>query len=39
MTLPDKPGFGVELIDNVENVFPYEPGSYMRPNPRLEANG
>jgi L-alanine-DL-glutamate epimerase-like enolase superfamily enzyme len=35
MTLPDKPGFGVELIDDVEKTFPYVPGSFSRPNPRL----
>ena len=34
MTLPDRPGFGVELIDDVEQVFPYVPGSYQKPNPR-----
>jgi galactonate dehydratase len=35
MTLSDKPGFGVELIDDLEKRFPYEPGSYMRDNPRI----
>ena len=35
MTLPDRPGFGVELIDDVEKVFPYVPGAFSRPNPRL----
>jgi galactonate dehydratase len=35
MTLPDKPGFGVELIDDLAKRFPYEPGSYMRDNPRM----
>lgn len=33
MTLPDKPGFGMELIDDVEKKFPYEPGSYQFKNP------
>ena len=36
MDLPDRPGFGVELIDNVEKKFPYAPGSYNRPNPLME---
>ena len=35
MKLPDKPGFGVELIDDVEKKFPYVPGSYNKPNERL----
>ncbi len=37
MTLPDKPGYGVELIPDIEKRFPFVPGSYMHPNPRLEA--
>jgi galactonate dehydratase len=37
MTLPDKPGYGVELIDDVERIFPYVPGGYLQPNKRLEA--
>jgi galactonate dehydratase len=37
MTLPDKPGFGVELIDDVEERFPFEPGSYLKPNERLSS--
>jgi len=37
MRLPDKPGFGVELIDDVEQVYPYVPGAYLRPNPRVSA--
>lgn len=36
MRLPDKPGYGVELIDDVERVFPYVPGSYLKPNERLK---
>ena len=35
MTLPDKPGFGVELIDDVEKRFPFQPGSYQKPNARV----
>jgi L-alanine-DL-glutamate epimerase-like enolase superfamily enzyme len=35
MKLSDKPGFGVELIDDVEKVFPYVPGSFTKPNPHL----
>ncbi len=35
MELPDKPGFGVELIDDVEKKFPFVPGSYLMPNPRI----
>lgn len=35
MRLPDKPGFGVELIDDVEKAFPYVPGSFSKPNPHL----
>jgi L-alanine-DL-glutamate epimerase-like enolase superfamily enzyme len=37
MTLPDKPGFGVELIDDVEKAFPYTPGSYLKPNPHFTS--
>lgn len=35
MTLPDKPGYGVELIEDVERVFPFVPGSYQKPNETL----
>jgi L-alanine-DL-glutamate epimerase-like enolase superfamily enzyme len=35
MTLPAKPGFGVELIDGVEKKFPYVPGSFQYKNPRM----
>ena len=35
MDLPDKPGFGVELIDDVEKKFPFVPGSYLMDNPRM----
>lgn len=36
MDLPNKPGFGVELIPDVEKKFPYAPGSYNRPNPLMQ---
>jgi L-alanine-DL-glutamate epimerase-like enolase superfamily enzyme len=35
MKLPQKPGFGLELIDDVEKKFPFVPGSYTKPNERL----
>jgi len=35
MDLPGKPGFGVELADNLAQKFPYIPGSYSKPNPDL----
>jgi len=35
MELPDRPGYGVELIPDVEKKFPWAPGSFMRPNPRM----
>ena len=35
MKLPNKPGFGVELIDDVEKKFPFVPGSYSKPNARI----
>jgi L-alanine-DL-glutamate epimerase-like enolase superfamily enzyme len=35
MTMPDKPGYGVELIDDLEKKFPYVPGSYQVKNPVL----
>lgn len=37
MDLPDKPGFGVEIIEDVEKKFPYVPGSYLKPNPVIEG--
>jgi galactonate dehydratase len=37
MDLPDKPGYGVELIDDVEKKFPYLPGDYARPNTDLPS--
>ena len=35
MDLPDKPGFGVEVIDDIEKKFPWVPGSYDKPNPLI----
>jgi galactonate dehydratase len=37
MDLPSKPGFGVEVIEDVAKKFPYLPGSYSRPNPELPS--
>jgi len=37
LTIPDKPGFGVELIDNIKEKFPYEPGDYYKTNPVFEG--
>ena len=37
MTLHNKPGFGVELIDDVEKKFPYVPGSYQMKNPQIRS--
>lgn len=31
LTLPEKPGFGVEMIDDIEKKFPFIPGRYDRP--------
>ena len=33
LTIPDKPGFGVELIDDIEKKFPWVPGTYYKKNP------
>jgi L-alanine-DL-glutamate epimerase-like enolase superfamily enzyme len=33
LKIPDKPGFGVELIDDLENKFPFVPGPYYKRNP------
>lgn len=33
MDLPDKPGFGLEIIDDVEKKFPFLPGRYDLPKP------
>ena len=35
MDLPARPGFGVEVIDEPEKKFPYIPGPYNRPNPKI----
>ena len=35
MELPDKPGFGMELVADVEKKFPYVEGGYSKPNPRV----
>ena len=37
MDLPKRPGFGMELKPGIESKFPYIPGVYMKPNPRLPA--
>ena len=37
MKLPDKPGFGVELVDDIEKKFPWSPGSYLKPNPMVKS--
>jgi L-alanine-DL-glutamate epimerase-like enolase superfamily enzyme len=34
MQLPNKPGFGLELIDDLEKRFPFLPGRYDRPRPK-----
>ena len=39
LTIPDKPGFGVELIDDIERKFPFAPGPYYKTNPRFEGAG
>jgi L-alanine-DL-glutamate epimerase-like enolase superfamily enzyme len=39
LTIPDKPGYGVELIDNIEKKFPFEPGPYYKTNPVFEGLG
>ena len=35
MDLPNKPGFGIEVIEGIGKKFPYLPGSYAKPNPDL----
>lgn len=37
MTLSDKPGYGVELIDDIAERFPWAPGSYLKDNPRMKG--
>src|SRR5690606_27089535 len=39
LTIPDKPGYGVELIENLEKKFPFKPGFYGKPNPKMEGTG
>ena len=35
VTLPDRPGLGIEVVEDVEKRFPYEPGPNTLPNPRF----
>ena len=35
LTLPEKPGYGVEKAPNLERKFPYVPGMWNKPNPVL----
>ena len=37
ITLSDKPGFGVELVDHPEKAFPHVPGPGVLANPRFLA--
>jgi L-alanine-DL-glutamate epimerase-like enolase superfamily enzyme len=37
LELPEKPGFGVELAEDIFRKFPFIPGDYSRPNPDLPA--
>ena len=37
MDLPNKPGFGVDLSDDVARKFPFLPGTYSRPNADLPS--
>ncbi|MEK7406151.1 MAG: mandelate racemase/muconate lactonizing enzyme family protein [Acidobacteriota bacterium] len=37
MDLPNRPGFGVEVIADAARKFPYIPGHYMKPNPDLPS--
>lgn len=39
LTIPDKPGFGVEIIDDIENKFPFSPGPYYKENPVFKGQG
>ena len=38
MTLTNRPGFGVELIDDLENKFPFVEGSYLKQNSYFESS-
>ena len=31
LTLPERPGLGVEIIDDIEKKFPFIPGTYDKP--------
>jgi len=35
LTIPDKPGLGVELIDDLEEKYPYIPGWWNKPDPGM----
>lgn len=37
LTIPDRPGFGVDLIDDLEERFPYVSGPYYKKNPVFEG--
>ncbi len=37
LDLPDRPGYGMELIPDIEKRFPFEPGNWLRPSPDLPA--
>ena len=37
LTIPDKPGYGVELIDGIEEKFPWAPGPYYKTDPVFEG--
>lgn len=37
LKIPDKPGFGLELIDDIEERFPWVPGAYHKTNPVFEG--
>lgn len=39
LTIPDKPGYGVELIDDLEERFPFVPGPYYKTNPHFAGLG
>jgi len=39
LTIPDKPGFGVELIDDIAERFPFVAGNYYKTNPVFEGQG
>jgi L-alanine-DL-glutamate epimerase-like enolase superfamily enzyme len=37
LDLPDRPGFGMELIPDLEKKFPFEPGDWRRPIPDMPS--